>query len=191
MLKNLAKFAFRCLYFDSVWFWYMIGICAIHSKIVEKFKRPGKDKLLMSAMLLLKCRAMLHCFCSSSSLCMYTLVGALGLKRWIKCLSIYLSTSHKEGIIYWVVTLQWCHNEHDGVSNYRRRDCSPNRLFGNIKTPCHWLLWGKLNSPVSGGFSAQRASNAEHVSIWWHHRDLPQVWDNHATFSCTDFPNSS
>ena len=26
------------------------------------------------------------------------------------------------------------------------------------------------NSPVTGEFPAQRASNAENVSIWWHHR---------------------
>ena len=35
VLKNLAKFVFRCLYSNSVWFWYMMGICAIHGKIVE------------------------------------------------------------------------------------------------------------------------------------------------------------
>ena len=26
--------------------------------------------------------------------------------------------------------------------------------------------------PVTGGFPAQRASDAENVSIWWHHHDL-------------------
>ena len=35
VLKNLAKFVFRCLYSNSVWFWYMMGICAIHGKIIE------------------------------------------------------------------------------------------------------------------------------------------------------------
>ena len=37
----------------------------------------------------------------------------------------------------------------------------------NIKAPCHWPLWGE--PPVAGGFPAQRASNAENVSIWWRH----------------------
>ena len=37
----------------------------------------------------------------------------------------------------------------------------------NIKAPRHWPLWG--NSPVTGEFPAQRASNAENVSIWWRH----------------------
>ena len=33
----------------------------------------------------------------------------------------------------------------------------------NIKAPRHWPLWGE--------FPAQRASNAENVSIWWHHHE--------------------
>ena len=28
------------------------------------------------------------------------------------------------------------------------------------------------NSPVTGEFSAQRASNAENVSIWWRHHEI-------------------
>ena len=28
------------------------------------------------------------------------------------------------------------------------------------------------NPPVTGGFSSQRASNAETVFIWWHHHDI-------------------
>ena len=30
------------------------------------------------------------------------------------------------------------------------------------------------NSPVTGEFSAQKASNAEKVSIWWRHHDFAQ-----------------
>ena len=35
----------------------------------------------------------------------------------------------------------------------------------NIKAPCHWPLW--RNSPVT----AQRANNAENISIWWRHHE--------------------
>ena len=35
----------------------------------------------------------------------------------------------------------------------------------NIKVPRHW----PLNSPVTGEFPAQMASNAENVFIWWRH----------------------
>ena len=40
----------------------------------------------------------------------------------------------------------------------------------NAKAPRHWPLWG--NSPVTGELFAQKASNAENVSIWWRHHDL-------------------
>ena len=35
------------------------------------------------------------------------------------------------------------------------------------------LCWG--NSPVTGEFSTQRASNAENVSIWWRHHVFFQI----------------
>ena len=74
-------------------------------------------------------------------------------------------------------TLQWRHNERDDVSNHQPGDCFLNRLFRRrskkildyIKAPRHWSLWG--NSPVTGEFPTQRASNAEKVSIWWRHHE--------------------
>ena len=44
-------------------------------------------------------------------------------------------------------TLQWRHNEHDGVSNHQRLDCLLNRLSANqrnIIAPRHWPLWGEF-----------------------------------------------
>ena len=60
----------------------------------------------------------------------------------------------------------------DGVSNYQPHDCLLNRLYR-----CRSKKTSKLrvtglcegNSPVSGEFSAQMASNAGNVSIWWRH----------------------
>ena len=43
------------------------------------------------------------------------------------------------------------------------------QITENIKAPRHWPLWG--NSPVTGELPAQRASNAQNVSIWWRHHD--------------------
>ena len=37
----------------------------------------------------------------------------------------------------------------------------------NIKAPRHWPLCGEFTG--TGEFPAQRASNAENVSIWWRH----------------------
>ena len=68
--------------------------------------------------------------------------------------------------------LQWRHNERDGVSTHQPHDCLFNRLFRcrSNKTPklrVTGLCEG--NSPLTGEFPTQRASNAENVSIWWRH----------------------
>ena len=44
----------------------------------------------------------------------------------------------------------------------------------NIKAPRHWPLWGEFTG--TGEFSAQRASYAENVSIWWRHHDTLQLY---------------
>ena len=69
-------------------------------------------------------------------------------------------------------SLQWCHNEHDGVSNHQPHDCLLNRLFRRRSKKTSKLRVTGLcagNSPVTGDLPAQRASNAENVSIWWRH----------------------
>ena len=73
--------------------------------------------------------------------------------------------------------LQWRHNGRDSVSNHQPYDCLLNRLFSrrSKKTPklrVIGLCAG--NSPVTGEFPAQRASNAENVSIWWRHHVSPK-----------------
>ena len=71
---------------------------------------------------------------------------------------------------------KWRHNERYGVSNHRRIDCLPNRLYRcRSKKASKPRVTGHCegNSPVTGEFPAQRASNAENVSIWWRHRDFP------------------
>ena len=62
------------------------------------------------------------------------------------------------------VTLQWRHDERDGVPNHQRPDCIPNRLFRrrSEKTPKRRVTsLCEGNSPMTGEFPAQRASNAE------------------------------
>ena len=71
-------------------------------------------------------------------------------------------------------TLQWCHNGHDGVSNHQPYDCLINRLFRRRSKTTSKLRFTGLrarNLPVIGEFPAQRASNAENVSIWWRHHE--------------------
>ena len=75
---------------------------------------------------------------------------------------------------FYFVALQWRHNGRDGVSNHQPRDCLFKRLFR-----CRSKKTSKLrvtglcegNSPVTGEFPAQRASNAEKDYVWWRHHE--------------------
>ena len=67
---------------------------------------------------------------------------------------------------------QWRHNELDGVPDHQLHDCLLNRLFMRRSKKTSKIRvtgLGEGNSPVTGEFPAQRASNAENVSIWWRH----------------------
>ena len=69
-------------------------------------------------------------------------------------------------------SLQGRQNGGDGVSNHQPRDCLLNRLFRRrSKKISKFRVTGFCagNSPVTGEFPAQRASNAENVPIWWRH----------------------
>ena len=72
----------------------------------------------------------------------------------------------------YAVALQWRHNKRDGVSEHQFHDCLRNRLFRRISKKASKLRVTVLcagNSPMTGEFPAQKASNAENVSIWWRH----------------------
>ena len=78
------------------------------------------------------------------------------------------------------MALRWRHNGHDGVSNYQPHHCLVNRLFGcRSKKKSKLRVTGLCagNSPGTGEFPAQKASNAENVSIWWRHHDM-WIWNN-------------
>ena len=92
------------------------------------------------------------------------------LQTWIKALGLY------------IVMLQWRHNERDGISNHRRLHCLLNCWFRRRKKKTSKLRVTCLcvgNSPVTGEFPTQKASNAENVFISWRHHDkkrLPQLY---------------
>ena len=96
-------------------------------------------------------------------------------------------TNSGEIWLYHYMALQWRHNDHDGVSNHQPRDCLLNRLFRcrskkTLKLRVTGLCVG--NSSVTVEFPAQRASNAENVSIWWRHHEkvlriISSWWGEH------------
>ena len=78
-------------------------------------------------------------------------------------------------VTWWTVlewSLQWRHHDHDGFSNHQPHRCLLNRLFRRRSKKSSKLRVTGLcvgNSPRTGEFPAQMASNAENVSIWWRH----------------------
>ena len=72
-------------------------------------------------------------------------------------------------------SFQWRHNGRDSVSNHQPHDCLLNGLFRRrSKKTSTFRVTGLCagNSPGTGEFPAQMASDAEKVSIWWRHHVL-------------------
>ena len=85
--------------------------------------------------------------------------------------SCLLSVSHHPS----AVPLQWHHNGRNVLSNHQPRDCLLSPLFRRRSKKTSKLHVTGLcvgNSPGTGEFPAQMASNTENVSIWWHHHAL-------------------
>ena len=77
------------------------------------------------------------------------------------------------------MALRWRHNGRDSVSNHQPHDCLLNRLFRRrSKTISKRRVTGLCagNSPGTGEFPAQMASNVEIVSVWWRHHGTSNVW---------------
>ena len=58
------------------------------------------------------------------------------------------------------------------TSNHQPRECLLSRFLGRRSKKTSKLRVTAGNSPVTGEFRAQVASNAENVSIWWRHHGL-------------------
>ena len=85
---------------------------------------------------------------------------------------------------------QWRHNQRDGVSNHRRLLCLISCRFRRRSKKTSKLRVTDLcagNSPVTGELRAQKASNAENVSIWWRH----VMHRCELTFSCNTWNSAS
>ena len=83
--------------------------------------------------------------------------------------------------------LQWPHNERGGVSNHQPHDCLLKCSFRCRSTKTSKLHITDLcegNSPFTGEFPAQRASNAEIVSIWWRHHDFRHCTSGNEVTMC-------
>ena len=93
-------------------------------------------------------------------------VSSINAEHWHEC--------YRDAVVLTTNTLQWRHNERDGVSNHRRPHCLLYYSFRRRSKKTSKFRFTGLcagNSPVTGEFPAQRASNAENVSIWWRHHE--------------------
>ena len=76
-------------------------------------------------------------------------------------------------------TLQWRHNGRHSVSNHQPHDCLLKRLFRRRSKKTSKLRVTGLcagNSPGTGEFPAEMASNAENIFIWRRHHDSTAVY---------------
>ena len=90
----------------------------------------------------------------------------------LKQMHVFMQAHNRENAegYYFQQTLQCRHNERDGVSNHRRLLCWLNRLF--------WLRSKKTSKVRVTGLCEGKppvTSNAENVSIWWRHHDIPRI----------------
>ena len=86
--------------------------------------------------------------------------------------------SRTNDTVKWIFSLRWRHNGLDGVSDHQPHDCLLSRLYGRRSKKTSKLRVTGLcagNSPGTGEFPAQKASNAENVSIWWRHHVIPST----------------
>ena len=86
------------------------------------------------------------------------------------------------------ITLQWRHNGRYSISNHQPRDCLHNRLFRHRSKKTSKLRVAGLcagNSPETGEFPAQMASNAKNISIWWRHREEATQADRQYRDACS------
>ena len=100
----------------------------------------------------------------------YSLITGIMLRPWITFVLFV-----REMWIFHTLTLQWRYNGRDGVSNHQTHDCLLNRLFRRRSNKTSKLRVTGLcagNSPATGEFPAQMASNAENIYIWWRHHEL-------------------
>ena len=130
---------------------------------------------------------MLNKLSNSQTHAIYLIVRVLEpleYNRYVLCLTIALKLDmpHTEHYISMVLcktvvslvnnSLQWRHNKPGDVSIHQPHDCLLKLLYWRISKKTSKLRVTGLcagNSPVSVEFPAQRASNAENVSIWWRH----------------------
>ena len=104
------------------------------------------------------------------------------------CISSCLCVKCQTPCQIWKGSVQWRHNGRDNVSNHQPHDCLLNRLLRRRSKKASKLrvtCFCAGNSPGTGEFPAQMASNAENISIWWRHHLTSKSWSWCVRYSLT------
>ena len=109
---------------------------------------------------------------AATAICMYTNIQ---LSHCYMFLQMTYRTYTKWRITpYCSSTLLWRHNGRGSVPNHQPHDCLLNRWITRRSKKTSRLrvtgLWAG-NSPGTGEFPAEMASNAKKVSLWWRHHE--------------------
>ena len=104
----------------------------------------------------------------------YCTLGITYRQHQLRALASQWLVSSPTHLSLWQLSLRWRHNDHNGVSNHQPHHCLLNCLFGRRSKKTSKLRGTGLcagNSPGTGEFPAQMASNAENICIIWRHHD--------------------
>ena len=99
------------------------------------------------------------------------------LSNHTMCFYMYWQLLEYRSLCRLEIPLHWRNIGNDSISNHQPCDCLLNCLFRRRSKKISKLRVTGFcagNSPETGEFPAQMASNAETVSIWWRHHDLPR-----------------
>ena len=112
----------------------------------------------------------------------HTNICCWGLKINMTLVSVNILIYDDENIhVIPMISLLWRHN----VSNHQPHNCLLKCLSGRWSRKTSKLRVTSLcagNSPATGEFPAQMASNAVNASIWWRHHDTPVKYINHVSW---------
>ena len=106
---------------------------------------------------------------------------------------IFFRNIYTNGMSHTRIPLQWRRYGRDGVSNHQPHDCLLDRLFRRRSKKTSKLRVTGLcarNSPVTGKFPAQMASNAENISIWWRYHAHAMQINVHAWHATHSYPQA-
>ena len=134
-----------------------------------------KSKCCFSIYFLFVFRSFLHIkFCID-----YSMFCVVQMGDWFSYVAVVVISMVKWTlVIHDVGPRQWRPNEHYSVSNHTPHHCLLNRQFRRRSQKTSKIRVTGLcegNSPVTGEFPAQMASNTEHIPIWWRHHALRAV----------------